>query len=90
MAIVRIPKYCLHAPTGQAYVRIRGRMIYLGKDGIPASREAYGRTVAEMAASPSIATIRYGYCEVKAKPMNSAGSTATEKTAIGVWQSNCM
>ena len=35
MGIVRIPKYCLHAPTGQAYVRIRGRMIYLGKHGSP-------------------------------------------------------
>ena len=52
MPIVRIPKYCLHAPTGQAYVRVRGRMVYLGKHGTPASREAYGRAIAELAASP--------------------------------------
>ncbi|MGO9109642.1 MAG: tyrosine-type recombinase/integrase [Thermoguttaceae bacterium] len=57
MGIVRVPKYGLHAPTGQAYVRIRRRMIYLGKHGTPASREAYGRAIAEMAASPSTATI---------------------------------
>ena len=59
MGIVRVPKYGLHAPTGQAYVRIRGRMIYLGKHGTPASREAYGRAIAEMAASPSSAKIMF-------------------------------
>ena len=34
------------------------RMIYLGKHGTSASREAYGRTIAEFAASPSNATIK--------------------------------
>ena len=57
MSIVRVPKYCLHAPTGQAYVRIHRRMIYLGKHATPASREAYGRAIAEMAASPSNAAL---------------------------------
>ncbi|MCY2987192.1 MAG: site-specific integrase [Planctomycetota bacterium] len=57
MRTVRIPKYCFHAPTGQAYIRIRGRTIYLGKHGTVASREAYGRAIAEFAASSSKATI---------------------------------
>jgi integrase len=57
MRTARIPKYCLHSPTGQAYVRIRGRTIYLGKHGTAASREAYGRAVAEYAASSSKAMI---------------------------------
>lgn len=57
MSTVRIPKYCFHAPTGQAYIRVRGRTIYLGKHGTAASREAYGKAIAEFSASPSKATI---------------------------------
>ena len=57
MSTVRIPKYCFHAPTGQAYVRIRGRTIYLGKHGTAASREAYGKAIAEFSASRSKAAI---------------------------------
>ena len=47
----RVPKYGLHAPSGQGYVRIRGRMIYLGKHGSHESQEAYGRLIAELATS---------------------------------------
>ncbi len=56
MSAFRVPKYCLHSPTGQAYVRIRGRMIYLGKYASPPSQEAYGRIVAELAATSAVAT----------------------------------
>jgi len=48
----RIPKYCLHKPTGCAYVRVRGRMIYPGKWGSPESREKYGRAIAKSAVVP--------------------------------------
>jgi hypothetical protein len=44
------PKYCLHKPSGRAYVRIRGRVCYLGKHSSPESMENYGRLVAEAAA----------------------------------------
>jgi integrase len=47
-----VPQYSLHKPTGQAYVRIRGKFIYLGKYDSQASREAYGRFVAELASNP--------------------------------------
>jgi len=57
MSTVRIPKYCLHAPTGQAYIRVRGRTIYLGKHGAAASREAYGKAIAEFSASSAKAKI---------------------------------
>lgn len=36
----RVPRYCLHKPTGQAYVRIDGRMRYLG---VYDSRESKAR-----------------------------------------------
>ena len=42
----RQPKYCLHKPTGQAYVRLGGKVIYLGKHDTPESLAAYDRWVA--------------------------------------------
>jgi len=57
MSTVRIPKYCFHARTGHAYIRIRGRTIYLGKHGTAASREAYGKAIAEFSASSAKAKI---------------------------------
>lgn len=47
------PKYCLHKPSGRAYLRIRGRVRYLGAYGSPESLETYGRLVAELAAQPA-------------------------------------
>ena len=41
-----IPAYSRHA-TGQAYVRLGGRFIYLGLYGTPESRERYQRAVAQ-------------------------------------------
>jgi integrase len=43
----RVPKYCRHRASGQAYVCIEGRMIYLGRYGSAASREEYNRLIAE-------------------------------------------
>lgn len=51
MPLKRVPKYALHAPSGQAYVRIKSRMIYLGKHGSQESQEAYARLIAELATS---------------------------------------
>ncbi len=45
-----IPKYCLHKPSGRAYVRIRGKVIYLGEYDSPESTGEYGRLIAEFAA----------------------------------------
>jgi len=46
----RLPKYRRHA-TGQAFVQVDGHHC-LGKYGDPRRREAYGRFIAELAASP--------------------------------------
>jgi integrase len=46
-----IPKYCLHKPSGRAYVRICGKVIYVGDFGTAESKQEYGRLVAELAAS---------------------------------------
>ena len=46
----KAPKYCLHKPSGRAYVRIRGQFRYIGDHGTRESLEAYGRIIAEFAA----------------------------------------
>jgi integrase len=48
------PKYCLHKPSGNAYVRIQGQVVYLGKFGTSESREKYHRYLAELAAAPAV------------------------------------
>ena len=45
----KAPKYCLHKPSGRAYIRIRDHVRYIGKHGTPESLEAYGRIIAELA-----------------------------------------
>src|SRR5689334_21747694 len=40
-------KYCLHKPSGRAYVRVAGRCVYLGTYNSAESREEYERVKAE-------------------------------------------
>lgn len=47
----REPGYCHHKPTGQAYIRINGRITYLGKYNSPESRERYAAIKAEWLAN---------------------------------------
>jgi integrase len=44
------PSLCRHKGTGQAYVRLNGSNIYLGKYGTEESRAAYARLIAQLAA----------------------------------------
>jgi integrase len=46
-----VPKYCLHKPSGRAYVRIHGKVVYAGDYGTAESKAKYGRLVAELATS---------------------------------------
>ncbi len=41
------PGYCLHKPTGQAYVRFGGKAYYLGIHGTEQSKERYNRLKSE-------------------------------------------
>ena len=45
--MAREPGYCLHKPTGLAYVNLGGKVVYLGKHGSDESLEAYNRVKAE-------------------------------------------
>jgi len=45
----RVPKYGRHKPSGQAIVRINGRMIYLGPFGSKESKDRYKQAVAKWA-----------------------------------------
>ena len=49
----RVPKYCRHKTWDLAYVRIGGRVKYLGPYNSPESLEGYSRLVAEFAAAPT-------------------------------------
>ncbi len=49
-----VPKYCLHKPSGKAYCRIRGKVVYLGDHDSPGSKEKYGKLITELAANPSV------------------------------------
>jgi len=40
------PSYLLHKPSGQAYARLNGQVVYLGKYGSPESRDRYDDVVA--------------------------------------------
>jgi len=41
------PSYCLHKPTGQAYTRVLGRMLYLGEYDSKESRTKWAKIVSE-------------------------------------------
>ena len=43
----QLPKYCLHKASGRAFVRIEGKMYYLGKYGSQISRQEYDRIIGE-------------------------------------------
>lgn len=45
--MAREPGYCCHKASGQAFVRLGGRIIYLGKHGSPESHELYNRLKSE-------------------------------------------
>jgi len=36
-----VPKYCLHKPSGRAYVRIRGKVVYVGEYGSAGRKQEY-------------------------------------------------
>ncbi len=44
----RVPSYCHHKGTGQAYIKVKGRFVYLGPYGSPESRDAYAAAVADV------------------------------------------
>lgn len=47
----RIPKYCLHKPSGQGYCTLNGKQVYLGPYADPATQIAYNRAIAEWLAA---------------------------------------
>ena len=48
-----VPKYCLHKPSGRAYVRMHVKVVYVGEYGSAESKQEYGRLVAELATNPA-------------------------------------
>jgi hypothetical protein len=43
----QLPQYCRHKTSGRAFVRVEGKMLYLGQYGFQASRREYDRIIAE-------------------------------------------
>lgn len=52
------PKYCHHKATGQAYVTVDGRRIYLGKHGSAESHREYQRILAQLHSDPVTESVR--------------------------------
>jgi hypothetical protein len=46
-----LPSYCLHRASGQAYVNLSGRVVYLGPHGSKVSKGEYDRVVGEWLAA---------------------------------------
>src|SRR6266566_3724968 len=44
------PDYCLHKPSGRAFVRVGGRQVWLGAHGTQASKDKYLAAIAEWVA----------------------------------------
>jgi integrase len=42
-----LPSYCLHKPSGRAYCRLAGKVVYLGRYDSPESKERYRQILAE-------------------------------------------
>jgi len=74
----RIPKYCLHKPTGLARVIIDGRHVYLGVYGSDESRGQYGRLIAE----------RFGQDKVpeNTSPPSPAAAITVSELVLRYWQ----
>lgn len=53
---VRIPKYRKHS-TGNAFVEVDGKRLYLGEHNSPQSKEAYRRIVAEVCSGQTISAL---------------------------------
>ncbi len=43
----QLPKYTHHKPTGQAFARVDGKMVYLGKYNSPESHERYATEISD-------------------------------------------
>lgn len=61
------PSYSLHKPTGQAYARLNGKVVYLGKYGTPEFRNKYDESRSISRSAESVAA--------------SSGSSAAASTA---------
>ena len=72
----KVPSYCRHKASGQAYVTLDGREHYLGVYGTPESRERYARLIAEHTAGDSSL----------AMPAPASSSLSISELALVYWE----
>jgi integrase len=60
----KVPRYCLHKPSGQARVWWKEKAVYLGKFGSPESKDAYARFLASIGKPAASALPEPGQGEV--------------------------
>ena len=74
---MRVPSYRKHS-SGQARVTFNGKDYLQGPYGSPASKEAYGRLIAEYGAKQLIKSLSVGCCHCMLRPaLDSSGKVAT-------------
>lgn len=53
---IKVPRYCRHKRSGQAYMTVKGKFIYLGPHGTHESIQRYAAMVAELQVNGTIVT----------------------------------
>ncbi len=93
--MAREPGYCLHKPSGQAYVNLSGKVFYLGPHGTDESKTEYARLKAEWLVSknaekfvaapdgPTIATVCLAYLDFAEVYFGPGTELKNIKLAIG-------
>lgn len=92
--MAREPGYCLHKPTGQAYVNLGGKVVYLGQFGTDESKRKYETVKAEWlinrhsakyspaSTGPTMADICLAYLDHAAKYYPTGNEYANLEAAI--------
>jgi integrase len=87
---VDIPKYSIHKRSGQAYVTLSGRQVYLGRHNTPESKSRYREAVRQHLAGigPAAAAADNGSPNAVHPAAGGGGGTPTVSTVIAAfWQS---
>lgn len=70
----RKPSYLLHKPSGQAYARLNGKIVYLGKYGSPESKAQYDEVVARWLTGQSSSRFNITLDELALKYLQHCGT----------------
>lgn len=74
--IPRVPGYCHHRGSGQAFVKLGGKVVYLGVYGSEASRDAYAAIVSDVLTGRDVTTA------IRRKPANRGEAQSARRLTV--------